>query len=514
MNLRRIHIVVPRNRFLRWHQRLRDRLQRVVPNTQAALRFENAGEAWPEGVAPLLSLEHLLLRRSRTALADALDPRAEAEATRAPADIAIDLAGEAQVGGARVLRLRYDGEISDRHAIASLLAGRAPTIAVEDAATGAILAQGLPSLEAADGLTGGLDAVYSRATTLIEQALTTPAPAFSPPAPRAPRAPKSPAAFAARSIAFETARKIYHLCCQAPHWRVGWRFTDGPGVLETGSLQGAPWRPMQDRELNFAADPFPCAWRGVDGVFYEHLDHRRGIGEIYFQRFDDDGPCGAPVQALEEPWHLSYPFLIEHDDQLYMMPEASTSGAISLYRCVEFPHRWEKAARLLDDIEAADATIFRHEGRFWMTSVVRNGVGGYSDTLALHYAHDLFGPWRPHAHQPALVDSRFARPAGEIAHVDGELLRPVQDCSQGYGKRLVIMRIDELTPQTFRQTPLKVIEADARWPGSRLHTINRTGRIECIDGVVIAPRFLPLRRLTHRLLDARAARAARETPSS
>jgi hypothetical protein len=509
MSARRIVIVVPRRRFLRWHQRLRDRLGRVVPDAETVIHFEDGGDPWPEGVAPLLSLEHLLLRRSRTALADVLDPRVGADAALAPADVVVDLVGDAQVDGARMLRLRYDGKKSDRHAIAALLSGKAPTIAVEDAATGAILAQGLPSLEAADGLTGGLDAVYSRATTLIEQALTTPAASLSPAA-GPTREPKSPAAFAARNIAFQTARKIYHLCCQAPHWRVGWRFTDGPGVLETGSLRGAPWRAMEDGELNFAADPFPYTWRGVSGVFYEYLDPRKGVGEIYFQRFDDEGPCGAPVPALEEPWHLSYPFLIEHGDELYMLPEASTSGAITLYRCVEFPHSWERAARLLDDIEAADATIFQHEGRFWMTSVVREGVGGYSDTLALHYADDLFGPWRSHAHQPALVDARFARPAGAVARIGGELLRPVQDCSEGYGRRLAIMRVDELTPQTFRQTPMKFVEADARWPGSRLHTLNRCGRLECIDGVVIAPKFLPLRRVTHRLLDARATRAARE----
>lgn len=514
MNSQRIVIVVPRNRFLRWHQRLRKRLQRVVPNAQTAFHFEQRGEAWPDGVAPLLALEHLLLRRSRTALADMLDPRAETEANSPPADLVVDLVGGAQVDGARVLRLRYDGEPTDHGAVAALLSGRAPTIAVEDAVTGAILAQGLPSLEAADGLTGGLDAVYSRAATLIEQALTASAAPISPPTPGVKREPKRPAAFAARNIAFQAARRIYHLVCQAPHWRVGWRFADGPGVLETGSLDGAPWRPMEDRELNFAADPFPYTWRGVSGVFYERLAPPRNIGEIYFQRFDDSGPSGEPVSAIEEPWHLSYPFLIESGDQLYMLPEASTSGAVTLYRCVEFPHRWERAARLLDNIEAADATIFRHDGRFWMTSVVRDGVGGYSDTLALHYADNLFGPWRPHAHQPALVDSRFARPGGGLTRVGDELLRPVQDCSEAYGKRLAVMRIDELTPDTFRQTPLKYVEADARWPGSRLHTINRFGRLVCIDGVVIAPRFLPLRRVLHRRLDAHAARAARQTAAS
>ncbi len=506
MTARRIDIAVPRARFLRWHQRLRARLAHVLPGAEVAFRFEDRGEGWPDGVAPLLSLERLLLRRSQPTLCDACDARAEPEPSASSADIVIDLAGDVAASDqVRVLRPLYDGEASDRNAVAALLSGQAPTIAIQDATTGALLAQGLPSLETADGLTGGLEAVYSRIVSLIEQALTAPPGPLDPPPQNERKEARNPVAFALRNIAFQAARKIYHLCCLSPHWRVGWRFVDGPGVLETGALAGEPWRVMQDRDLNFAADPFPCAWREQTGVFYERLDYRKDRGAIYFQAFDEKGPKGDPAPAIEEPWHLSYPSLIEHEGGLYMLPEASASGAVTLYRCVEFPRRWERVARPIDNVEAADATIFRHDGRFWMTSVVREGAGGYSDTLTLHYAEDLFGPWRAHARWPALVDSRFARPAGAVARVNGALLRPAQDCSQGYGRRLAIMRIDELTPQTFRQTLVKYVEPGARWPGSRLHTINRCGRLECIDGVIFTPRNLALRRFTHRMIDSHAA---------
>ena len=149
-------------------------------------------------------------------------------------------------------------------------------------------------------------------------------------------------------------------------------------MIETGAITGAPWRLMLDREMGFAADPFPIEWRGRIGVFYERMNYRADRGEIWFQPFDERGPAGEPVPAIREPWHLSYPFLIEEDGELYLIPEASVSRAVILYRCVAFPDRWEPVARILDDVEAADATVFKHDGRYWMTSVVRNGVGGYS----------------------------------------------------------------------------------------------------------------------------------------
>jgi hypothetical protein len=376
---------------------------------------------------------------------------------------------------------------------------------MQDAATGAIAAQGLPSLEAADGLTGGLEAVYSRVIALVEQALTAPAPALESGTPAAAAPARTPLVFALRNVAFQCARAIYHLCCYSPHWRVGWRFVNGPGVIETGSLGDAPWRVMEDRDLSFAADPFPIEWRGRMGVFYERLDYRTEKGLIYFQEFGSEGSIGEPVCALEEPWHLSYPFLMEQDGELYMLPEASASGAVTLYRCAEFPHRWERAAKLVDDVEASDATIIRHCGRYYMTSVVRDGVGGYSDTLAIHHAPVLLGPWAEHAARPVLIDARYARPAGALARHGDALLRPVQDCSEGYGKRVVIMRVDELSPETFRQTPLATIAPGAVWPGQRLHTLNRWGRLECIDGAILSPKNLTLRRMVNRYVETRAA---------
>ncbi|MGJ0394005.1 MAG: glucosamine inositolphosphorylceramide transferase family protein [Methylocystis sp.] len=504
MTYRRILIIVASSRFMRWHERLRDSLSRRWPDAEVAFSFDPRGDDQPSSVTQLLTLERMLLRRNKAALSDRI-PACPTAAPASGADVAIDLIGDAPAAGAaRVLRPLYDGHASDQGAVAAILSGAVPALAVEDAATGAVLIQGLPSFEAAEGLTGALESVYSRIGALIERALSAPDGIGAQPAPRIERHPRHPAAFIARIIAFEAARWLYHLCCYSPHWRIGWRLVDGPGVIETGDLSGPRWRALPDQETSFAADPFPIEWRGQTGVFYELLDYRTNTGEIYFQPFDDSGPIGAPVRALKEPWHLSYPFLIEEEGALFMVPEASVSGAITLYRCVDFPTRWEPVAKLVEGVEAADATIFRHGGRYWMTSVVRDGYGGYSDTLAIHHAPSLFGPWEAHALSPVLVDSRVARPAGAVVSRNGVLLRPVQDCSKGYGKGLAIMRIDALDPGNFRQTLVARLGPGKHWPGNRLHSLNRFGRLEVIDGAVITPKYMPLRRALHERIDAHA----------
>ena len=390
--------------------------------------------------------------------------------------------------------------------VGALIAGRAPYVAIENALTRRIIVAGHPSLEAADGLTGGMEAVYSRVLTLIEQAIGAPQLSL-------PRPPYQALAassldigrFGIRGQIAQLTRRIYHLCCHAPHWRVGWRLHDGPGVLELGNLKGPKWNVLRDSGNNFFADPFPIAWRGKTYLFFEDLDHRIGKGIISVQEFGPDGPVGQAIPVLEEPWHLSYPFLIEAEGQLWMVPESSKSGQVTLYRCVDFPRKWERCAALLQGIEAADATIFEHDGLFYMMSAVREDLGGYSDTLAIHYAANLAGPWREHGLRPVLIDAGAARPAGAIVKKAGALWRPVQDCTHGYGRALRIARIDRLDPEVFDQTFTAEIGSGPLWPGGRLHTLNRCGSLEVIDGVGINPKLGLLRPLVASHLEPRPA---------
>jgi len=80
------------------------------------------------------------------------------------------------------------------------------------------------------------------------------------------------------------------------------------------------------------------------------------------------------IPVLEEPWHLSYPFLIEHDDELWMIPESSGNRDVALYKCVGFPNKWERHATLLSGLELADATITRHNGMHYLFGAWRDGT--------------------------------------------------------------------------------------------------------------------------------------------
>jgi hypothetical protein len=492
----------------RFHRLLRDRLARRFPQSSVSLRPVSGSPPLPGAVAALLTVERLVFRRSRETLCDLLPGRETGAPSSGAPDIVVDLSGrlETQASSGVSLRPLYDGEAGEAAMIGALVGGRAPEVAIENVSTGQIVCAGVPSLEAADGLTGGMEAVYSRVMMLLEQAIR--APEKSLPRVQGVARGASSAAIArrgAKSLVGHVVRKLYHLCCYAPHWRIGWRSHEGPGVLELGHLGGPKWNVLADPGRRFFADPFPITRGGRTYLFFEDLDHHVGKGIISAIEFGPNGPIGPVFPVIEEPWHLSYPFLIEADGQLWMVPESSKSGQVTLYRCVDFPGRWERCAALLEGVEAADATIFAHDGRFYMMSAVREDLGGYSDTLAIHHAPQLLGPWTEHAAHPALIDASAARPAGAVVRKEGALWRPVQDCAHGYGHALRLARIDRLDPQGFAQTFTAHIGSGPQWPGGRLHTLNRFGALEVIDGVSITPKLAPMRALVARRLEPRAS---------
>jgi hypothetical protein len=498
-------LVVEEGRGRRWMRRLAERLGDLGVTVRSSTTAANHPPT--RGLDLLLDLERMVMRRQRAVGAERIDTATiapPADAGFVPA-LVVDLTSRPrQRTDARVITAVWDGHPGEEAAIAALVSGSTPLGEVVDMATDEVLERGLASLENAAGLGGAIDSVMARLTTLVVARVSAIRDGRDrPPPPVIPALPRRPgrdvARLAAASLAGSLARMLYRLSCHAPHWRVGWRFVDGAGIAETGDLSGPTFRVVADPGHRFFADPFPITRDGRTFVFVEELDHRAGKGFISAIPFDETGPCGPSIVAIEEPWHLSYPFLIEHDGELWMIPESSNANDVALYRCVRFPDRWERAATLLDGISLSDATVFEENGRWWMLGTSHDGEGGWSDVLAIHSAPSLFGPWTAHDTNPVLIDRTAARPAGAVFRRDGRLFRPVQDCSDGYGAALAIAEITRLDDVGYAQEVRHRLPPGPRWPGRKFHTLNRAGRLEVIDGSVVRPKWSPLAAVVDRM---------------
>ena len=470
----------------------------AVRSLQAAghsvqLRWIDAATPAPRFLDRLFALEKRLLHNGRPNGTDLVDRSTITASPPAPAiDIVVDFtdapAGDAVTSS--YLRPLFNGKAGELAAVTALLAGDMPVIELRDEVSGKVVDRGHPSTEVADGLSGALDSLMIRTVTLVLVNLTgVPRPPLHVATSSQRRDIGRATRFVLSGLVKHGLRKVYRFLCYAPQWHIGWRFTHDAGVWQSHDLTGAPWHRLKERPHNFAADPFVVTWQGRTVVFFEELDHRVGKGIIAAIEFNEQGPLGEIFTVLDEPWHLSYPFLIEDGGELWMIPESSAMKEVTLYRCARFPDRWERHATLLSGVEFSDATITRHDGRYYMFGVTRDGSAGYSDTLSIYHADRLTGPWLPHAQNPVLLDRANARPAGHFVLRDGKLWRPVQDCSRGYGAAVALAEIVELSPTRFEQVRRHHVSPSAHWPGRNLHTLNRLGRLEVIDGTRIQPKM-------------------------
>ena len=246
-------------------------------------------------------------------------------------------------------------------------------------------------------------------------------------------------------------------------WSLAFRF----GAL-TPDLAGFT-RIVPPRGRNWS-DPFVLERNGHYYVFFADTGH------VAMLELSRDGRWTAPVRVLERDYATSHPFLLEHDGNLYLVPDTARNRTLEIYRCVDFPLRWRRERVLFEGARLAGATFHRGPERWWMFA-----NGNFDDELHLFHARHLLGDWQPHLRNPVKSDARSSRPAGALYWRNGALYRPAQICAPQLG--LSINRVLRLTPEWYaeRQVERVLPGGDSGLLG--LHTVNRAGELTVVDAL-------------------------------
>ena len=276
--------------------------------------------------------------------------------------------------------------------------------------------------------------------------------------------------------------QVYTQLLRHQAWNIG--LVDLPihAFLEPDARPSVRWLPPLAKG-RYLADPFGISDENGIHILCEEFDYARGKGVISEIEIPHDGAPSAPRRVLQLPVHMSYPYLFVNEREIYCIPEASATRRVTLYRAEQFPHRWAECATLMNNVLAIDSTVFPHEGRWWLMYTDAKGRVGQNDKLLAWHARSPFGSWEPHPQNPVKLDSGSARPGGTPFVARGTLYRPAQDCSRGYGARIVINRVTRLTPSEFEEEPVAVIEPyqDGPYPEG-MHTLSAVGDMTLIDG--------------------------------
>jgi beta-xylosidase len=245
---------------------------------------------------------------------------------------------------------------------------------------------------------------------------------------------------------------------------------------------------VTDVQAAFVADPFMVRKGGLWHMFFEIMMADPARGVIGLAVSSDARRWTYRSVVVEEPFHLSYPYVFQWHGTYYMIPETLDAGYIRLYRAVSFPERWVHAADLVKG-SFADASILRHQGRWWIFAC---GTPYRHDQLRLFHSRQLTGPWLEHRQSPLIDgDARVARPGGRLMRWRGHWVRYAQDCVPTYGSQVRAFQITSLTPEDYREKPVTegpVLAPNGEpWTACGVHHLDphpdgTGGWIACVDG--------------------------------
>ena len=266
-----------------------------------------------------------------------------------------------------------------------------------------------------------------------------------------------------------------------------WVVMTGRG-LDYASLQWRALQPLIPGKDRYWGDPFVMQRGGRYYVFVEEKLYTAGRGHIACLTLDADGRLLEQHVVLERPYHLSYPFVFEHQGQVFMLPETAANRTLELYRCTQFPGQWELLKTLMTDVYAVDATLLEQQGKTWLFANVKETGRSSLNALYLFWAESpLANSWTPHPRNPVVRDIASARPAGRVFMQDGQLIRPSQDSSSRYGYALKFNRIMKLNEREYQEETVAAFTPS----GGKIratHTFNQAGGLTVIDAVIRRPK--------------------------
>lgn len=198
-------------------------------------------------------------------------------------------------------------------------------------------------------------------------------------------------------------------------------------------------------QIEIKADPFLFVLNDTLYLFYEEK-LRKSKGYIMMTCTNDLENWTVPTMVLQEPFHLSFPFVFKQDNEIFLIPETGEVDEIRLYRFCDDTLTKVEFVKTLKKGAYVDSSIINISGNYYLFT---------SDSLfnqRVFISRNLLGDYDEHPSSPIYIGRDFGRNAGSIFEYCGTYFRPSQDCTHLYGENVTIHRFIELSPNSIRET--------------------------------------------------------------
>ena len=268
-------------------------------------------------------------------------------------------------------------------------------------------------------------------------------------------------------------RRLAALIAGEQSWNVGLHFGDWKSVDFQKTIL------IQNPKQHFLADPFVIDHDDKSYCFVEDYDMKKSKGVISVYEINEEKVSKIGV-ALEEKFHLSFPYLFKCDSKIYMLPESCCNKDIRIYESVEFPLKWKLARVIASDVSAVDSMIFQQNNLWWLFSNINpiNGRDTCSELSIFYADHPIAGEWLPHSKNPVIFNPLSARNGGIIIE-NNAIYRVGQKQIFGTygGGGFSINQIIELDPNNYREDPVLIVNPDFFKGNKGAHHFHSNGNI-------------------------------------
>lgn len=219
----------------------------------------------------------------------------------------------------------------------------------------------------------------------------------------------------------------------------------------------------------WAADPFLVEYNNHQYVFAELFNLFTGVGKIY---------C-ADLFAKKIKWekcsiencHLSFPNVFIKNNELFMIPETSELNSICLYKCIDFPKRWERQKVLMDKERFVD-TAFSCDKKAFFTYIIS------TKPRQLVVFDENMGIIKTY-----IDENNCLRPAGNLFMSDKKNIFPAQISKNHYGEGIIFYKVvdDYIIENGITIKPNELRMKYKGHPIIGCHTYNQNKDVEIVD---------------------------------
>ena len=233
----------------------------------------------------------------------------------------------------------------------------------------------------------------------------------------------------------------------------------------------------------FLADPFVFRYGDCDYIFVEDFFYSDNKGRISVIKIENEQYEFLGV-ILEENFHLSFPFIFSHNNEIYMIPESGKNKDIRLYKCQKFPDTWVLDEILMSNVSAADTMVFfQNKKWFMLTNICSSSLGDHQSELHVFVSEDLkSNNWKPiTSGNPVIFDSLRSRNGGLFFH-KGITYRINQIHGKDhYGKSFGINKINKISEHEYSEERVSEVNANFKKGIVSTHGFSANHNLAAVD---------------------------------